>query len=222
MKFFTAPHFIVLATIALTPTLRASQARSSSALSTSSSLSAQSSTLQFTTTKKETSASQFVRSMHHLYGIGTHRNLTKAFTYLQIAADNGHHAAQATMCNLFQKGIFVSKDAKLADVYFKKLSVTLKNQGVREFLNSCIEYKKFIQPTTPINCCGSCCFECARTKGAEPLFERGDIVVQLPCKHSICHTCFEQLLEGRAEGQLPRCPDCNHEFKTDHITSSLV
>lgn len=187
-------------------------------LQSSQSSSASSSSMDST----KTAVSQFIRGMYFLSGIGTHKNLAKAFIELQIAADNGHHAALATLCHLFQKGIFIEKDEKIADAYLKQLCITLNNQDVHDFLERCLEYKKFIQPNTPINCYGNHCAQCAGSNKVESLFERGDVVAQLPCKHSICHTCLEQLFEGRSEGELPKCPECHHEFKTDHIIYGIV
>ncbi len=46
--------------------------------------------------------------------------------------------------------------------------------------------------------------------------------VKLPCGHLIRRCDLEQTLQGRAEGQLPRCPACKITFKTDQISASLV
>lgn len=211
--------FSLLTTCTLTSILYPSQVSSSSTLESSNSTASTSST---TTIHQETAESQFARGMYLLSGIGTHKNLAKAFIELQQAADNGHHAALATLWHLFRKGIFIEKDEKIADAYFKQLCITLNNQDVRDFSECCLEYKKFIQPNTPIDCGGKHCAQCAGSNEVESLFERGDVVAQLPCKHSICHTCLEQLFEDRSEGQLPKCPECHHEFKTDHIVYGIA
>lgn len=56
----------------------------------------------------------------------------------------------------------------------------------------------------------------------KPTFNQGELVALLPCRHNFCHAYLEQSMEGRAEGQLPRCPDCNREFEMDHIVYAIA
>lgn len=50
----------------------------------------------------------------------------------------------------------------------------------------------------------------------------GDLVAQLPCGHSFGHAYLERSMEGRAEGELPRCPNCRRTFEIDQVEYSRV
>ncbi len=50
----------------------------------------------------------------------------------------------------------------------------------------------------------------------------GDLVAQLPCGHSFGHAYLERSMEGRAEGELPLCPNCRHTFEMDQVTYTRV
>lgn len=185
-------------------------------------------------------------------GAGTHKNLKKALAYLSKASNtpDGSDPEVCQQIYAIMWHVLQQVDKKQADEQFQKLVKLFMAQEesslcahplkpaqqqerlrvlqemyakkAREYIDQCTLYKQYDQPQNPIPCTVKACSICTQERNKRADFEAGDCITKLPCGHIFCQDCLEQSMEGRAEGQLPTCPDCHRTFEMDNVMSGIV
>lgn len=197
-------------------------------------------------------AQYMIAMNYYAKGVGTHKNLQKALSCLSKASNTANDSDPELCQQIYALmwHVLQQNDKKLADEQFQKL-VTLfmaKEESsmftqplhpaqkqertrvlreiyakkAREYIDQCTLYEQFIQPQTTLVCSNKSCSICTQERNKSAALESGDFIAKLPCGHSFCQDCLEHSMEGRAEGQLPTCPDCHHAFEMDNVISGIV
>lgn len=207
---------------------------------------------QIAADKKFLPAQYIVAMNYYAKGVGTHKNLKKALSCMSKASNTANcsdpeicQQIYAIMWHVLQQ-----VDKKQADEQFQKLVKLFMAQEesslcahplkpaqqqerlrvlqeiyakkAREYIDQCTLYEQFIKPQQTLACSNKCCSVCTQERNKRAALESGDFIAKLPCGHSFCQDCLEHSMEGRAEGQLPTCPDCHHAFEMDQVMTGIV